>query len=421
MTWLSSFFVAALSGVLGLILTGLITAAFSQWFNVSNREGAAGYLMVANALLGGFVFFFVGLGISRWVATLPEPGFLKGLGYSCGVIVGLGGIAMLVGWLLADFAPKIDGKNLELAIEIRCPKDFTLPTEKDEYGAYARVYLPRRSSQPRGEVDPTKAKQVEGYLIVPAVVPLTTSASEKFIEVRLGKGHNLTFSLPLRSHPRHSDMEWSKWVDSGWEVGQPEPPPEKKFNLRIKVQLVKPEPPAPAHDPAKAEAEAFAALAPDAPLTQWLAFDRHDAPGAQQQAVRAMVATRLPELAQLIRSADEPTREAALGAVASLSATSPEITEAVVAEGQAIAEALQRFNTTDAADPKSLDVQIQLRSRFNYWKRAWWRVAGLNGADVRPPVQEIHDLALVRANDTTLSEIVANARAILNALPSSPQ
>ncbi len=89
MSWLTSLFVAALSGVLGLVVAGLVTATLSQWLEVSSREGAAGYLMIFVALIGGAVGFALGLGSSRIAPGMPEPGFLKALGISGGAVLDL--------------------------------------------------------------------------------------------------------------------------------------------------------------------------------------------------------------------------------------------------------------------------------------------------------------------------------------------
>ena len=71
-------------------------------------------------------------------------------------------------------------------------------------------------------------------------------------------------------------------------------------------------------------------------------------------------------------------------------------------------------------DPQFLDIQVQLRTRFNYWHQAWWTVHQLTGVDGRPPVQELFGLALVRSKDSTMDEIVANAQAHLDGIKSSP-
>ena len=415
MTWPASFFVAVLSGVLGLVVSGIVTATLSEWLHVSNREGAVGYLTIAMGLIGGIGGFAIGLALSRVVAGTAEPGFLKALGISCGAVLALGGVALLLGWLRADFAPKIDGQNLELAIEVRCPQDFTLPKELDEYGAYACVRVPgRRSYQPQGKLDLAHAQQEDGRWIVTAVVPLNSSASFKVLDVRFSQDADPTFGLSLRRHPTPSDLEWSQWVDSGWDVGTAQPPKEKRFNLRYKVRLV--EPPTPEPDPAEVRAKEFAALKPDAPLAEWLPFLFEEPNAERTKSVIEHINAQQPELAKLLRSTDEQTREHAFSAVDYVEKPAPEVVEAVLAEGRDFAEGIRTFNKLPENDPKFHDVSFELSTRFNYWKQAWWVMHQRLDVDGRPPVQEIYDLATVPARGTAMDEIEVNARVILEAL-----
>jgi hypothetical protein len=119
-------------------------------------------------------------------------------------------------------------------------------------------------------------------------------------------------------------------------------------------------------------------------------------------------------------------RELALSTVPQLTSITSEVKDAVLAEGREIADELRKFNEMKNDEPRFWDVQIQLRSRFNYWKQAWWVVHRRFGLDGRPPVKEIYDLAVVRARDTSMNEIELNARVILEALepaataPSAP-
>ncbi len=243
MSSISYFFVAALAGLLGMVVAAFVFASYGEWFQISNREGAAGYMMILVALVSGVAAFVLSLVLSRVVSGMANPGFFKALGMSLGGVLAIAGIALLFGWVRADFSPKIDGRSLELAIEVRAPKDFTLPTEEDQYGAYACVRVPGSGRyEQQGKLDLAHAKKVDGHWMVTAVVPLYTSSSNKVMDVRFSNDASLTFGLPLRSHPSGKDLEWSNWVDSAWDAGKPEPPKEQKFNLRYKVQLMKPPP-----------------------------------------------------------------------------------------------------------------------------------------------------------------------------------
>lgn len=408
MSWTSSFFVAALTGALGILVAGLVTAACSEWLNVSNREGAAGYLMIAVALIGGAVAFVLGLVVSRVHAGTADPGFFKALGISCAAVLALGGVALGIGWLQADFAPKIDGKELELAIEVRAPAGFTLPKTTDEYGSYACVRIPGTGRyQPQGKLDPQQAKQRDGRWIVTAVVPLITSSSNKVMDVRFNKEHSLTFWLPLRSHPGHGDLEWSKWVDSGWDVGTPEPPPEKKFNLRYKVQLVTPPPPPqdPAETAAAEEQAKFAALGADSPIQAWFPFTQSGATDARWAVVVGHITARpnyVAELAALMVAADDEVAAGALTLIPRLPSPQPELLAPMAATGRQIAGMIRTFNaTTPEQDPQQRGAD-SVAVRFSPWVEAARVLREKSGGDFTAELGEILQLSRVRTDSNAM-------------------
>lgn len=173
------------------------------------------------------------------------------------------------------------------------------------------------------------------------------------------------------------------------------------------------EPPPP--DPATVRAAEFAALKPDASLEQLLPFLFEGPTPERTAVVTKAIAERQPELASLIRSTNETAREYALRAVSYATPPAPELVEAVLAEGRAIADGIRQFNALPETDP-GYNTAPDLRSRFNEWKHAWWIIAQELGVDGRPPVQEIRDLAAVRDKDTTMHEIELNARTVLEHL-----
>ena len=250
--------------------------------------------------------------------------------------------------------------------------------------------------------------------VVPGTLPLRTRSSAKYLNVHLGKDTALLFNLPLRSNPKKSDWEWSNWVDSAWDAGQPEPAKEAKFNVRYRVQIA--QPPIPEPTPASEEADRFAALAPDAPLEDWLSFVGPAGPMERYNAIEAVVAQRQEELAAIILSTDVPLREKALLMTQTLRSPSPAIADAVVAEGRAIADEIRKSNALRDDDPALASTLVDLNGRFNSWQRAYFCVCQRLGQDGIPLYREIHELASVRAPGTAMDEIKLNAAAIVEEL-----
>ena len=413
MSWSAFIVIEILSAALGLVCAGLIGSLCVEWYRVSKFEGGAGCMVVVIALLGGVAGFFVGLFAMRFVGADAAPGFFVGVGVALGAVLVVSLVALAICRLCADLAPTLDGRALELAIEVRCPKNFTVPVP-DEYGATAGVYLPGKRRLPTAELRSAEATTVDGRIIVTATVPLTTSVQEKYLSVRFSKEHDRLLPLPLPGRLRAGDCEWSEWVESGWDAGKPEPAKDEKFSARWRVQKV--EPPPPPENPDVITARNFAALTPASTLEEWLPFLFENPNGERTAAVLRVIEERQAELAKLIRSDNDLMRERALAATSYPEKPAPELLEAVLADGRDIAESIRRFNAMKDDAPDFWDVQIRLRGRFNDWKQAWWVMHKRLGLDGRPPVREIYDLAVVRARGTSMNEIEVNARVILESL-----
>lgn len=416
MSWPASILISVLSGILGVVCAGLIAQLCTGWYRISSFEGGAGYFVIFTALLGGLAAVVIGLIVAWLMPAGAESAFFKGLGAASGAVLVIALVALVICRLCADLAPTLDGKELELEIEVRCPKGFQIPSP-DEYGAVAGVYLPGGRRLPTAKIRVDAAQTVDGQLVVSASVPLTTSSSRKFLDVRFNKDHDLLFSLPLRPRPIASDLEWSKWVEAAWDADGPRPLPEANFHARYRVRTIEPPPPEPNAE--EVRAQDFAALDPDAPLKAWLPFLFEEPNAERTRVVVERINARQAELAQLIRSPDATLREYALEAAKYPPQPAPEVIEAVLAEGRAIADGIRTFNTMPEDDPRFHEVLLDLRTRFKIWKQAWWGLSQRLGLDGRPPVREIHDLATVRARGTAMDEIELNARVILEALDKS--
>lgn len=421
MSWLASIGVAILTGALALFLAGFVANACVTWYRVSGFEGKAGYFVVATALLGGIAGFVLGLVLARLVAAGAIPGvgrgFGPGLGVACAVVLGIAAVVALVCRLLADVPPRLRGQELMLQVELRLPSGAASPVELSGKSSITlgSVVARRRRSAREGTLAPADARLIDGRWVVPGEVFLFTGRGERLLEVQLDGKSAGGFLMPVPARPCAAHEQWSDWLPR--PLPGHEPWPDDKISYRFRVRPIEPPPPPP--DPEALAAEEFAALPDDAPLAARLAFLAHDAPQERAAAILAAAQARPDELAKAIASDDAELRAAALRAVMLQPSVPQAVVDAVLVEGRAIADAVSRFNTMASDDPEFWNVQIELRGRFTHWKHAWWGVQQRLGLDGRPPVQAIHDLALVRAKETSMDEIVVNARVILDALAPS--
>lgn len=374
--------------------------------------------MIFMALIGGAVSFVLGLVLTRFAPGMANPGFFKALGISCGAVLAVAGVGLFVAWLRADFIPQIDGRRLELAIEVRCPAGFTIPKTLDEYGAYAPVRVPgTRKFDPQGKLDLAGAKEETGHSIVTAVVPPHTSSSHKVLDVHFSAGASSTFGLPLRSHPGRSDMEWSQWVDSAWETGKPEPPKEQKFNLRYKVQLAPP-PPTEAEQEAATEKEAarlaaedqadqarFDALGPKSPIQDWFPYTKDATPAERMNIAVGNITARpnyVAELAALMIDTDDDVATNALYLVAHLPQPQPALVASVAAAGRDVAARIRRGSDSKSEQDPYGEAVASAAARFKAWTDPAVALRKHSGGDFTAELRPILELSRVRTESRVM-------------------
>jgi len=413
---ISYIFIAILTGALALLCSGLVANACVRWYNISSFEGKAGFIMVSIALLGGLVGIVIGLITTRIVASGASPGFLKGLGLSCGIVLAASALAVLVSWLLADIPPKIDGEELDLLVEYRLPAGKGgLPEPSDDtYLALGSLSGKTVRKKMRGKLDLAAARYEDGYLILPGSVYIFTSRGKRLLYIVINDETSAGFIVPLPRRPGPKFEKWSDWIlypeqdDPKWQG--------KSYRFRVQREGQWEAPVTPLPKPE----DKFTKLDPGAPLMEWLKYAwNFNQPDESFRKAMSVIENRQDELAQKIRSKDKYERESGMVAAAHLSQVKPVVSEAVLAEGRDIEALIRRFNEMTPDDPKSFTIAGEILNRFSYWNKAWWNVHQRTDIDGRPPVQNILDLAAIRAKSTSMDEVVINARAHLNGIPRS--
>ena len=241
MSWLASLFVALLTGVLGIVCSGLVAIGAVDWYRIPAREGQSGYFVIFFGLLGGIAGLIIGIVSARIVGTTAPPGFFKGLGLAWGIVVAIAGGAALVSWNLADIPPKIADELLDLAVEIRLPVGETNPASLtgDSYLTLGSVNplngVQRKSEQ--GKLEVSQAKLVDGRWVIPGSVGLFTTRGKPSITIELGGKSRGGFMVPMPARPRRTQDEWSEWLPRGRPGGEPWPDTESSFRFRVQRRV----------------------------------------------------------------------------------------------------------------------------------------------------------------------------------------
>ena len=235
MKWLVSIAVALLTAIIALFAAGLVGALLADWYNVSSFEGQSGFFVIAIAILGLMGGFVIGLVTSRVVASRPDAGFGRALGYSCaivlGILVAISGIARL----LADIPPTIDGETLYLQVELRWPASGAADPRSMPGAGYTRLGTSTGSVVRRQEDGPLfveDARQEDGRWIVPGVVDVFTSRGQRVLDLGIGETSLAAFVVPLPGHPHEDQHTWSDWLPHARPGAAPLP---DQFTFRFRV------------------------------------------------------------------------------------------------------------------------------------------------------------------------------------------
>jgi hypothetical protein len=166
------------------------------------------------------------------VAARPNPGFLKALGVSTGIVVLLlAGVGTVAG-LLADIPPTIDGEELLLITELRWPSGAASPVAAPGTGLVQLAAL--SASAVRASTDGPlfleDAHHVDGRWVVPGAVRVFTSRGSRMLYFRGGETIVAAFIVPLPGHPGAAQHDWSEWLPQRGEAAGPD-----RFTYRFRV------------------------------------------------------------------------------------------------------------------------------------------------------------------------------------------
>ncbi len=415
MTWLVSIVVAVLSGVVSLLLTGLIANACVRWYHVSSREGAAGYFVLFLAIGGGIAGFFLGLSTARFMASHYGPGFGREIGAALAVILIIAGAAALLCRLLADVPPKLDGQKLTLEVEFRFPNTYgaTQPPTAGEECQCELVSLSGRTYRKResGTVATKLVRFENGQWIVPITARLFTERGGRSVTLSPQEGKEaFGFLLPVPRRPGRKHLEWSPWYPRRQMNGQPWP--ANKMSCRFRVQKIAPPPPPKSHEEYEAEESArkeavFLAIPATSPVQAWFPYLDYDQPETER--ALKLVASRAhlaAELGRLAIGADAELAGKALRCLEKLPALAPEFVAPVRVAGRDIAERLRTVVATTTEEDPGYEGAAGISIRFNGWMCAVRALRGKLGADFTPELKPILELSRQRPDSHALQSDV---------------
>jgi hypothetical protein len=235
MSWIASFLVALLAAAIGLVLAGFVASHAVSWYRISSFEGGAGYFVVGMALLGFVIAFAIGLIASRVVAASAHPGAWRAIGWSQATVIGIAMIVAAIARFSADVAPKLNGEELLLVVEMKWPATQTISPATDTTPRRLKLFASHdhvaRASRD-GALWMEDAHQVDGRWVVPGAVAVWTSRGDRVLSVDPPITGMTGFLVPLPAWPGKAQLEWSEWMPRA-RAGAPALP--DGFRMRFRV------------------------------------------------------------------------------------------------------------------------------------------------------------------------------------------
>jgi hypothetical protein len=215
MSWGSSIFVGVLTAAVGAVAAGFVANLAVGWYRISGFEAGSAAFVIGVAFLGIVAGFIIGVVASRVIGAGVNPGFLKALGASNAVLLGITAVAGVSARLLADVPPTIDGEELTLAVQVRWPEGVAAAPASwtDEpflrLGSVTGSHVLRASS--RGPLWTEDARLVDGRWVAPGAVDIFTTRGRFVLDIVLDSSTSHGFIIPLSGRPRPSDLQWTEW------------------------------------------------------------------------------------------------------------------------------------------------------------------------------------------------------------------
>jgi len=397
-SWASTLGTAFLTAIAGGASAIFLTYKCIEWYRLQTHDGGdLGYFLVF-VPLGLICGFMAGAVISRFVS-----GFWLSSGVSIGGLVVLCAIGAFVARMYGEIAPRLDGDELVLQVELRSPAGWQPDNDARRAEGRSCRLQPlgpgNRAGTPiYGNLDWRSATQSDGQWIVPCAVKLISSRENRLVQYTFGKEW-IEFNLNLPRNPTAENKVWSAWITEGFsqEVGKP---PKAGFAYRCRVKGVQQ-----LRDEADAVHNAFwqqredaaKAITADDPIERWLPLfeDPGGVPsayrwGGADRIERRSVAARVLELAQPLASKDKTVVRQAVFALGSLYETPRALVPPLLAAGRLTLDYIQEAKSQpQTEEPSDAARGTKALQYFDMWSRAVKNAGPVEAPELRTLLADI--------------------------------
>ena len=390
------------------------------WLQIPNREGASGFFalyVITAGVIGGFI---VGL----MTAALVQSRFWRAQGYALAIVAVLAVVAAILPRILQDDGPLIGGEKLVLEVELKAPRGWKPDNQsRGDQGSFC--WLQRDASDAPPETNPIvlgglvlkTTAEPDGQWVVPCATALTRTRKTRYVRVFIGKRTDVTIQVPLPAKPGPAYKQWSEWTAAGF-LPQAGKPAATDYAYRFRVQGAAEydrQHPDPAAAFQAAREKALAAMPADAPLAQWLPFFENERgqgmhyAGDDYPEVRVLK-SRMPELAQLLRSRDSNVVRQAVFATAALDEVPGSLIAPLAGAGRLTIDLIREARGGALPDDPDVAAERRASTYFFYWDLAMEHAGAAGTGPRRAALEAIEREASGSSGKGGIHEIAEQAR-----------
>lgn len=234
MRWPASIGIGVVCAIVGCVLGFALGDVITRAYKVSNFEGGRGYAVVfLFAPAGMFLSLVIGIAVARMSHGVGTGGFFKAqaiaLLASAGTLGAISGIALL----LADRAPTMGGKGLQLEFEMRIPTDQPIPD--DIKAKLTASFYENKDNNRFADLDFTRVTRDSAFVTVPGTAYIGGHSNYRMLSAYFSSMESHVFEIRISPGPVAKDMEWSGWEKTRDPLGQGESRTGQRWEVRYRV------------------------------------------------------------------------------------------------------------------------------------------------------------------------------------------
>lgn len=198
-------------GAVGLVVGIIAGVIVTKLANTPSREGAAGYVVIAIGILGALLGLVAGMVLYGRSAPSGQGFEFAGSSFF-GVAALVGAIALGI-WAFLNLreTPAMYGNAMaDLLLEVRIRAEDAPPDST----RWLQLEVQTAKTRPEGSVLWSKARDENGYHIVPVTQGPLQRAANRFIVVTIEGRQTEMFSPPMKRMP-DPKADWSAWYKPG--------------------------------------------------------------------------------------------------------------------------------------------------------------------------------------------------------------